>query len=190
MISGIRSSASRAITILFVDDDTDTLFAYALVARDGGMAFEVARDGHEAIALANVLLPDVIVLDLGLRSLDGLDGFEVTRRLRAHGPTSAIPIVIVSGYDGERDLAELRASGCDGHLVKPCSADALLELVSSLACEARDKTVANDVAMATPHELPAGHGAFDPAGAPDGEETRPGTPSAREGALRAAARGR
>jgi CheY-like chemotaxis protein len=190
MTSGIRSSASPAVTVLFVDDDVDTLFAYALIAREAGMAVEVTRDGDEAIELATVLLPDVIVLDLGLRSLDGLDGFEVTRRLRTRGSTSAIPIVIVSGYDGASVLAEVRATACNGYMVKPCSADALLDLICSLACEARDKAIANGVATATPHWLPACHGTFDPADAPDGEQTRPGTPSAREGALRAAARGR
>jgi CheY-like chemotaxis protein len=190
MTSGIRSSASRAVTVLFVDDDVDTLFAYTLIAREGGVAAEVARDGHEAITLASVLLPDVIVLDLGLRSLDGLDGLEVARRLRARGSTSAIPIVIVSGYDSARDLEEVQASGCDGHLVKPCSAEALLEVVSSLACEGRNKRAADRVAMAIPDELAATPGASDYAGAEGEEDTRPGTPSAREGALRAAGTGR
>jgi DNA-binding response OmpR family regulator len=97
------------------------------------MLVELARDGHAAIALAGVVVPDVIVLDLGLRSDDGLNGLEVARRLRASAPTSSVPILIVSGSTSARDMAELQASGYDGHLVKPCSADELVEVVTALA---------------------------------------------------------
>jgi DNA-binding response OmpR family regulator len=118
---------------LFVDDDADVLFAYQLITTEAGMLVELARDGHAAIALAGVVVPDVIVLDLGLRSDDGLNGLEVARRLRASAPTSSVPILIVSGSTSARDMAELQASGYDGHLVKPCSADELVEVVTALA---------------------------------------------------------
>jgi CheY-like chemotaxis protein len=95
--------------------------------------------GDEAIALANVLSLDVIALDVGLSSLDGFDGFEVARRLRASSRTSTIPIVLLSAYKGPRDIAKVRASGCEGHLVKPCSADALLGLIADLALSRRDR---------------------------------------------------
>jgi DNA-binding response OmpR family regulator len=137
MTSGICSRASRAVTVLFVDDDEDILFAYQLVATEGGMIVELAHDGHEGIALANLVSPDVIVLDIGLRSNDGLDGFEVVRRLRASERTSSIPILIVSGSSSARDQAAVRASGCDAHLLKPCSAHELVELVTSLALRQR-----------------------------------------------------
>jgi two-component system KDP operon response regulator KdpE len=133
MTSGVCPRGFRALTVLFVDDDSDTLFAYQLVATEAGMIVEIARDGHEAIALANAVSPDVIVLDLGLRSDEGLDGLEVARRLRASECTSSIPIVIVSGSDGERDKAAVQASGCDGYLVKPCSAEGLVQSVTTLA---------------------------------------------------------
>jgi CheY-like chemotaxis protein/signal transduction histidine kinase len=134
MTSGICLRASRAVTVLFVDDDEDALFAYQQIATEEGMTVALARDGQEAIALAGVLSPDVIVLDIGL---SGLDGFEVARRLRAGPGTSAIPIVFLSGYSGARDDAALAASGCEGHLVKPCSAGALLGLVADVARSGR-----------------------------------------------------
>lgn len=65
MTSGVCSRDSRAITVLFVDDDADVLFAYQLITTEGGMLVELARDGHAALALAGVVLPDVIVLDSG-----------------------------------------------------------------------------------------------------------------------------
>jgi DNA-binding response OmpR family regulator len=133
MTSGICSRATHAVTVLFVDDDEDTRFAYQLVATEAGMVVELAGNGHDAIALASVLLPDVIVLDLGLQSDDGLNGLEVARRLRASERTRSIPILILSGSTGERDMAAVHASGCDGHLAKPCSADALVARVTALA---------------------------------------------------------
>jgi len=131
--SGVCPRTSRAVTVLFVDDDVDTLFAYQLVATEGGMIVEGARDGREGIALAKALSPDVIVLDVGLRSHDGLNGFEVVHRLRANEHTGSIPIIIASGSDNARTKAAVQSSGCDGYLAKPCSADDLLELVTALA---------------------------------------------------------
>jgi CheY-like chemotaxis protein len=131
--SGVCTRAPRAVHVLFVDDDEDACFAYRLIASQEGMVVALAHDGHEAIALANVLLPDVIVLDVGLRSPDGLDGFEVARRLRAGERTGAIPIAFLSGYDSERHVETMHACGCEGYLVKPCTAEDLLGLITELA---------------------------------------------------------
>jgi two-component system response regulator MprA len=143
--SGTYSRFSR-VTVLFVDDDADTRFAYQCIGAAEGLGVELAGDGHEAIALANVLLPDVIVLDV--RLLPGLDGFEVVRRLRASARTRAIPIILVTGDTTQGAHAAARASGCEGHLVKPCSADALLRLVNALARSGRRATLEPRVAGA------------------------------------------
>jgi CheY-like chemotaxis protein len=141
--SAVCLRSARPVTVLFVDDDADTRFAYQLVATEEGFTVELAGDGLEAIAIADVLLPDVIVLDVGL-SRHGIDGFEVARRLRAASRTSTIPIVFLSGYNSAADVAAIRASGCDGHLVKPCSTEALLGLVTDLATTRRDQAVLGD----------------------------------------------
>jgi CheY-like chemotaxis protein len=131
--SGIYSLTERT-TVLFVDDDADTLIAYQAVAGADGMNVEIASNGHEAITLASVVLPDVIVLDVGL---PGLDGFEVIRRLRENPRTSHIPFIVVSGDDSDEVDRGLREARCEGHLLKPCSADELLDLVTTLAMRAR-----------------------------------------------------
>ena len=126
--SGIYSRVSR-ITVLFVDDDADTRFAYESIATAEGFGVELAADGHEAVALANVVLPDVIVLDV---TLPGIDGFEVVRRLRASPRTRAIPIIVVTGSHTEQMDAAIRATGVEGHLIKPCGMEPLLNLVNVL----------------------------------------------------------
>jgi CheY-like chemotaxis protein len=128
-ISGVFARAPR-VTILFVDDDSDTRFVYRCLAESEGFDVEVAGDGHEAIALASIVRPDVIVLDWRLPDMEGL---EVVRRLRRGAPTRAIPIIIVSGDDSEGVRAAVSASGCEGHMLKPCSGDALLDLARDLA---------------------------------------------------------
>jgi len=147
--SGVCTRAPQAVSVLFVDDDADCRFSYQLIATEEGMLVELARDGHEALAIAGVLLPDVIVLDVGLRSLDELDGFEVARRLRANLRTSRIPIVFLSGYNSADQVAAMLASGCDGHLVKPCSAETLLGLVTDLAMSRRAEVSGGEVRAST-----------------------------------------
>ena len=132
--SGFYSCTSR-VTILFVDNDAGTRLAYQSLATDEGFGVELAADAHEATALARVLLPDVIVLEVRLPDLEGL---AVVRRLRASARTCAIPIVIVTGDDTEEVDVAVRASGCEGHLVRPCSAGEFVRLVNVLAIRGRD----------------------------------------------------
>lgn len=132
-ISGIYSCVDR-VSVLFVDDDEDARFVYHAVASAEGLIVELASDGTEAVALANILLPDVIVLDI---RLPDFDGFEVARRLRASSRTCSIPIVMVSGDDSDGVDSAFQASGCDARLVKPLSADELLRLVAVLALRRR-----------------------------------------------------
>ena len=139
MTSGVCPSAPRAISVLFVDDDADTLFAYGLLAKDEGMRAFTTDDGLSAITLAHASLPDVIVLDVGLRGRDGLNGYDVARRLRASAFTGKIPIIIVSGRDSVDDETEASDIGCEGRFVKPCSADVLFSLVKELAAAPKDE---------------------------------------------------
>jgi two-component system response regulator MprA len=131
--SGIYSRVSRT-TVLFVDSDADSRFVYQSVATAEGFGVELAADGHEAIALANLFLPDVVVLDVRLPELSGL---EVARLLRESERTREIPIVIVSAGDTAAVDAAVRATGYEGHLVKPCCVDDLLRLVNVLALGGR-----------------------------------------------------
>ena len=131
--SGVFARVPRR-TVLFVDGDPEIRLAYQRQAARKGFRVALAADGDRALTLAKGCLPDVIVLDLGL---PGMGGVEVARRLRASGDTRAIPIVATSEDHGVTSEAAVRASGCDGHLVKPCPADVVVLLAETLAIGGR-----------------------------------------------------
>ena len=115
---------------LVVDDYDDAREMYAEFLTYKGFEVVQAQNGLQAIALAGSLLPDLIVLDLALPDIDGI---EVTRRLKASPATSSIPIVMLTANAQSRMLDEARRVGCAAVLVKPCTPEELLEVASGLA---------------------------------------------------------
>jgi len=119
-------------TVLFVDDDPDVRSLHQTAAKCAGLHAEVARDGHEALALANVFHPNVIVL---ASDLPILSGPEVVTRLRASPATRAIPILFLSEDAAGR--VRDRYVACDVHLTKGSSTEEILRLVRVLAVVGR-----------------------------------------------------
>lgn len=118
---------SEATRILVVDDDPKIR---AVVRR--GLAFEgyrmvEAATGEEALEKAREHLPDLVVLDL---MLPGIDGIEVTRRLRSSG--DQIAILVLTARDEVKDRVEGLETGADDYLVKPFSFEELLARVHAL----------------------------------------------------------
>jgi DNA-binding response OmpR family regulator len=99
--------------VLVVDDAPDARMAAVATLRAAGMDVEVAVDGASAIDAAQRLAPAVVVLDLGLPDMDGL---EVCARLREF---SAARILMLTGRDGSADRAAGMNSGADRFAVKP-----------------------------------------------------------------------
>ena len=118
---------SEATRILVVDDDAKIR---AVVRR--GLSYEgyrvvEAASGEEGLAKAREHLPDLVVLDI---MLPGIDGLEVTRRLRAAGDETAI--LMLTARDEVRDRVEGLETGADDYLVKPFSFEELLARVHAL----------------------------------------------------------
>lgn len=85
-----------------------------------------ATDGEEAVELALVERPELILMDLSLPKLDGL---AATRKIRQH---SHVPIVAVSAHDSAGSRTEALAAGCDEYVTKPIDFDQLSSLLNSL----------------------------------------------------------
>ncbi len=118
------------LCVLIVDDCQDTTTSLALLARLWGYRAHTARDGGEALRLAGLYRPNVVLLDIGM---PGMDGWEVARRLREMPGLDGTFLVVVSGYDRADDLRRSHEAGCDLHLTKPVHPDRLRELLA--ACE-------------------------------------------------------
>lgn len=115
--------------IVIAEDDEGFLEAIALLLEQDGR-FVVAgraRDGQEALELADETSPDAIVMDI---EMPGVDGVEATRRLRAAAPD--LPIVAVSGHDYEERVLEIRRAGADDYVRKARLAEELPRVLAAL----------------------------------------------------------
>lgn len=94
-----------------------------------GYEVAVAVDGAQGIEMARSLTPDVILMDIGL---PGIDGLEATRRLKAEPGTSAIPIVALTANAMAGDQEEALAAGCDDYDTKPVDITRLVGKIQAL----------------------------------------------------------
>ena len=115
--------------VLAADDDEDILGLVAFRLERAGYTVIVARDGEEALELAITQRPDLAVLDV---MMPKLDGFEVTRRLRAHEATSRMPIIMLTARSQEADVQQGFDAGADDYLRKPFSPDELRARVHAI----------------------------------------------------------
>jgi two-component system CheB/CheR fusion protein len=106
----------RPLRVLVVDDCPDTRHVLALLLRQWGFAAAEAKDGVTALSAAAAFRPDVVLLDL---VMPGLDGLEVARRLRGEPALAAVLLVAVTGLALPGDVARCLAAGFDRHLPKP-----------------------------------------------------------------------
>ena len=122
----VASAVRHRETVLFVDASTDTLDSYMAVASADGFCVELANDAREAFALANLVHPDVIVLEIADR-----DALETLDSLRRGARTGSVPIIAVtSGADADLNA---QAERCTAHVRKPLVHAELLRLLRFLA---------------------------------------------------------
>ena len=116
------SSADVRPVVLVADDDPDILALVRFRLERDGYEVLSAPDGETALDLALARTPDLALLDV---MMPRLDGYEVTRRLRRHGPTTAIPIILLTARVQEPDVALGTEAGADDYVTKPFSPQAL-----------------------------------------------------------------
>jgi CheY-like chemotaxis protein len=122
------------LTVLIVDDCHDTASSLAMLVSVWGYRAFIAHDGPAALAMAAHLPFDAVFLDI---ALPGMDGWEVARLLRRDLLPYGALLVALSGYGQDKDLDRSRQAGCDHHLTKPATPDALRILLESRARQLR-----------------------------------------------------
>ncbi len=123
--------------MLLVEDDRAGRMLYAGWLADAGFRVEQAHNGLQALERAFDLLPDAILTDL---NIPGIDGYELTRRLKSDPRTSAIPIVAISGYAPfAQEPERADRAGCDAMLPKPCEPDEITSTLKILIDHARER---------------------------------------------------
>ena len=108
--------------LLIEDQDDNRQIVRDLMAASGYELIE-ATTGEEGIAAAARERPDLILMDI---QLPGIDGYEVTRRIKANPQLKSIPIIAVTSYALSGDDKKAFAAGCDGYVTKPYSPRLLL----------------------------------------------------------------
>ena len=117
------------LTAVVVDDNDDNVTMLAALLGLDGHTVHTARSGVEALALAEQVRPDVMLIDLGMPDLDGA---EVCRRLRATPLGAGMLLVAQTGFGQAQDRERTRAAGFDGHLTKPVEVEELRRMLTQV----------------------------------------------------------
>jgi DNA-binding response OmpR family regulator len=121
-------------TILVVDDEAPIVDLVRFTLEDGDVRVVEASDGAEALVLARRIKPDLVLLDVHMPRLDGL---ELCRQLRREPDFARTPIIMLTAAGQQADRSSGLSAGADEYLTKPFSPRALLALVEALLPETR-----------------------------------------------------
>lgn len=115
-----------AKTVLIVEDNALNMKLFGDLLEAKGYATLRATEGDGALALAKRAHPDLVLMDI---QLPGLSGMEVTRRMKADPTMRDIPVVAVTAFALRGDEEKIMESGCAAYVAKPVSIDHLLDVV-------------------------------------------------------------
>ncbi len=126
-----QPAAAAGCRVLVVDDEPDVADSMTALLQIEGHEVRTASNGEAALELAQDFHPRLVLLDIGLR---GMDGYEVARRLRARQSVDEkLCLVAVTGYGDEDARSSCEDAGFDGHLVKPVFPEAICNLLAEIA---------------------------------------------------------
>ncbi len=107
-------------TVLLIEDNEQNRYLATFLLEAHGYTVVSAVDGPSGIALAETMVPHLVLLDV---QLPKMDGYDVARRLRAIGSLRATPIIAVTSYAMVGDREKSLAAGCNGYIEKPIDPD-------------------------------------------------------------------
>ena len=114
--------------ILVVEDNPDNMELTVLLLESAGHTVLSAADAEAGLTLARDELPNLIVMDI---QLPGMDGLEATALLKRDEATRAIPVIALTALAMKGDEERIRAAGCDGYIAKPMRYQAFLATVAA-----------------------------------------------------------
>lgn len=117
-------SDATSASILLVEDNETIRHAFSILLEDSGYRVLQAGTGAEALEAAKREKPELVLMDLGLPDVNGLD---VTRRLKADPETRAVVVIALTGRALAMDQAACMEAGCAGYLSKPIDSQQLLQ---------------------------------------------------------------
>jgi len=130
--TGLQPLSAReplGLRVLVVDDNLDGAETLALLLEMHGCTTQTAADGEEAVATAEDMKPDVILLDIGLPKLNG---YEVCKAIRARPWSAGTTIIAITGWGDPKAKAAATEAGFDHHFVKPVVEGQLMETIARL----------------------------------------------------------
>ena len=116
-------------SVLVVDDDPDVCDLVTYKLEQSGFAIRRASDGEQALAEIASEIPDLVLLDI---TMPGMTGLEVLERLRADAPTVSLPVILLSAKAQEQDVEKGFQLGADDYVVKPFSPRELARRVTDM----------------------------------------------------------
>lgn len=114
--------------ILVVEDNAANMKLATFILESAGHTVIAARDAEAGLTLARVEQPDLILMDI---QLPGMDGLQATGLLKADDATRAIPVIALTALAMKGDEERIRAAGCDGYVAKPLAYKDFLAVVSA-----------------------------------------------------------
>lgn len=115
-------------TILVVEDNADNMFLTVMLLESAGHTILSASDAELGLMLARRELPDLILMDI---QLPGMDGLEATALLKRDRVTGGIPVIALTALAMKGDEERIRAAGCDGYIAKPIGVQDFLKTIAA-----------------------------------------------------------
>jgi CheY-like chemotaxis protein len=124
--------------ILIVDDNPLNVKLVRVVLLTSGYDVRTCADAESALEALQSFRPEAILMDI---QLPGMDGLELTRRLKADPETRDITIIALTAYAMKGDEEKARAAGCDGYLTKPIDTAVFPSLLAGYLCRTRSSSL-------------------------------------------------
>jgi two-component system, cell cycle response regulator DivK len=132
-----RNPASGRKCVLIVEDNPLNMKLFSAMIASQGYDVLQALDGHQGLAMAQQHRPDLVIMDV---QLPGMSGLEVAQTLKADDNTRGIRIIATTAYALSDDEQKIIENGCDAYMAKPIAITEFLELIEFLMARPRQAT--------------------------------------------------